>query len=68
MRAEMSFQIGQTVTWIGTRHMFERSVSIVAKRQSIMNPDDIVYDIHDATVIKGTIYSIPESQLIGNCE
>jgi hypothetical protein len=61
----MSFQIGETVTWIGTRHMFERRVSIVAIRSSIMNPNDTVYDIHDDEVIKGTIFSIPESQLVG---
>jgi hypothetical protein len=59
----MSFQIGETVTWIGTKHLFERQVTIVAKRQSILSSDDIVYDIHDGEVIKGTIYSIPESQL-----
>jgi hypothetical protein len=62
---EMTFQIGQTVTWIGTKHLFERKVTITAIRKAMLS-DDTIYDIHDDEVIKGTIFSIPETQLIEN--
>ena len=58
---DYKYQIGQEVIWIGLSHRFERTVTIVDRATY---HGEIAYHIHDAIVVKGTVYSIPESQLI----
>jgi hypothetical protein len=70
MDEKQEFTKGQRVTWVGTAGLFRRPVTIRAARRGYLailgeSPADarLVYDIHDATVIKGVVYSIPASQL-----
>lgn len=69
---EQEFQVGQQVTWTGRAGLFERPVTITAARRSgllvlgqVPGTGPWIYDIHDAEVIKGTVYSIPAGELRG---
>ena len=67
---EPEFAAGDKAVWTGTKGLFERPVTISTVRRSYLSilgeaPEDaeIVYDIHDATVVKGVILGIPAGQL-----
>ena len=67
---EPQFTPGDKAVWTGTKGLFERPVTIQEVRRSYLailgeTPDDaeIVYDIHDAEIVKGVILGIPAEQL-----
>lgn len=67
---EPQFTAGDKAVWTGTKGLFERPVTIREVRRSYLailgeTPGDarVVYDIHDADVIKGVILGIPAEQL-----
>lgn len=67
---EPEFSPGDKAIWTGSAGLFERPVTISEVRYSYLaifgeTPDDarIVYDIHDADVVKGVILGIPAGQL-----
>lgn len=65
-----AFQAGDKAIWTGLKGLFERPVTIREVRRSYLaifgeTPEDArtVYDIYDATVVKGVILGIPAGQL-----
>lgn len=68
--AEPKFAPSDKAIWTGTADLFERAVTIADVRPSGLlifgehpGTGPLVYDIHDAEVVKGIIYGIPAEQL-----
>lgn len=67
---EPQFAPGDKAIWTGLKGLFERPVTIREVRRSYLSilgetPDDaeVVYDIYDASLVKGVIFGIPAGQL-----
>jgi hypothetical protein len=65
-----AFSVGDDAIWTGTAGLFERPVTIADVRPTGLlifgeypGSGPLVYDIHDAKVIKGIVFGIPGEQL-----
>jgi hypothetical protein len=70
LEARPKFAPGDKAIWTGSADLFERPVTIADVRPSGLlifgehpGTGPLIYDIHDAEVVKGIIYGIPAGQL-----